>query len=62
MPLFISHNIARTPEEANAKPTRRRSTTISMMEEEFGMCTPPRAVGRFGESNTHARSSTTARV
>jgi hypothetical protein len=59
MPLFASHNITRTPEDADAKPVRRHSTTISMMEEEFGMRTPPQAVGRFGESNTHARSTVT---
>ncbi|KAF8258560.1 hypothetical protein EI94DRAFT_1791020 [Lactarius quietus] len=48
MPLFVSHITTRTLEEADAKPIRRCSTTISMMEEEFGMRTPPRAVGRFG--------------
>lgn len=60
MPLFFSHNITRTPEDADAKPLRRQSTTISMMEEEFGMCTPPQVVGRFGENNTYARSTMTA--
>jgi hypothetical protein len=59
MPLFVSHDVTRTPEEADPKPIHRRSTTISMMEEEFGMRTPPRSAGRFGESDTHA---TTARV
>ena len=61
MPLFVSHNTVQTP-EADAAPIRRRSTTISMMEEEFGMCTPSRVTGRFGENCTQASSSTTARV
>lgn len=52
MPLFVSQNITRTSEDAETQPIRRRSTTISMMEEEFGMRTPPQAVGRFGEQYT----------
>lgn len=52
MPLFVSHNVTRTPEEADPKPIHRCSTTISMMEEEFGMRTPPLATGRFGERVT----------
>src|SRR5258708_37180848 len=52
MPLFAFHNTTRTPEEADTMPIRRRSTTISMMEEEFGIRTPPRDAGRFGENNT----------
>ena len=61
MQLFASHNITKAAEgTADRKPVSRRSTTISMMEEEFGMRTPPQAAGRFGESNIHARSTTTA--
>jgi len=48
MPLFVSCSVTRTAEDADPKPIHRRSTTISMMEEEFGMRTPPRAAGRFG--------------
>ena len=62
MQLFASHNITQAAEgTADRKPVSRRSTTISMMEEEFGMRTPPQAAGRFGESNIHhARSTMTA--
>ena len=62
MRLFASHSITRAPKDADAKPLRRHSTTISMMEEEFGMRTPPQAAGRFGENNTYARSTTIAQT
>ncbi|KAH9971010.1 hypothetical protein BGW80DRAFT_521040 [Lactifluus volemus] len=39
----------RTPERAKVTlQPRRQSTTISMLEEELGMCEPPQAVTRFG--------------
>jgi hypothetical protein len=48
MPMFFSPNSDRTSESAKAVPARRHSTTISMMEQEFGMREPPQAVTRFG--------------
>jgi hypothetical protein len=48
-PMFFSLHSDRIPEKAKVAPQpRRQSTTISMMEEEFGMREPPQAVTRFG--------------
>jgi hypothetical protein len=48
-PTLFSHNTPQTSATTGAAPTRRRSTTISMMEEEFGMREPPQTATRFGE-------------
>ena len=50
-PMFFSPKTPQTPESVVvAEPVRRRSTTISMMEEEFGMREPPQVATRFGGS------------
>ncbi|KAH9968350.1 hypothetical protein BGW80DRAFT_1462029 [Lactifluus volemus] len=47
--MFFSLHRDRTPDRAKVTPQlRRQSTTISMLEEELGMCEPPQAVNRFG--------------
>ncbi|KAH9953981.1 hypothetical protein BC827DRAFT_1272996 [Russula dissimulans] len=48
--LFFHHNTSSpTSDKVDAAPTRRRSTTISMMEEEFGICELPQPeTTRFG--------------
>ena len=46
---LFSSNTSHTSRSVDAaQPTRRRSTTISMLEEEFGICEPPKATTRFG--------------
>ncbi|KAH9964985.1 hypothetical protein BC827DRAFT_904642 [Russula dissimulans] len=46
--LFFHHNTSSpTSDEVDAAPNRRRSTTISMIEEEFGICELPQTT-RFG--------------
>jgi hypothetical protein len=52
-PTFFSSKTSRTPQNLPQNvvaepPTRRRSTTISMLEEEFGIFEPPKASSRFG--------------
>jgi hypothetical protein len=49
--MFFSPKTPQTPESVVAEPVRRRSTTISMMEEEFGMRELPQAATRFGGSS-----------
>jgi len=52
-PMLFFHNTS-SPASAkvDAAPTRRRSTTISMMEEEFGMRDLPRTT-RFGRKSQY---------
>ncbi|KAI0299600.1 hypothetical protein BC826DRAFT_39580 [Russula brevipes] len=47
-PTLFSHKTSQTSATTGAAPTRRRSTTISMMEEEFGMREPPQTATHFG--------------
>jgi len=47
--MLFSSKSPQSSDRADAPPARRHSTTISMMEEEFGLREPPQAVIRFGE-------------
>jgi hypothetical protein len=48
-PKLFSSSPSQTSQNVDAaQPTRRRSTTISMLEEEFGICEPPKTTTRFG--------------
>jgi len=50
-PMLFSSKTSKTSQSRSAdaaRPIRRCSTTISMLEEEFGMREPPKATTRFG--------------
>src|SRR5579863_10542775 len=57
--MFFSPKTPQEPESADAEPIRRHSTTISMLEEEFGMREPPQATTRFGGRSKWAHFSFT---
>src|SRR5437588_301146 len=49
--MLFSSKPPQSSERVDAPRARRHSTTISMMEEEFGMREPPQAGTRFGGSS-----------
>jgi hypothetical protein len=54
----FSRKSSQKPKGVDASPARRQSTTISMMEEEFGMRgEPPRTGMRFGRCYANGLSS-----